>query len=118
MSDPTKPFPPPSAADDDEELDLDEDEDEPTPQPRAKATVAPGAGLVERAWTAQRNLEAKMQGVTRGRIARVLRMARKPEPEEFRQSSVIVLVGIGVIGAFGFFTYLFMQWFLGAIGAG
>ena len=116
MTDPNQPTPPPSAADDDEEM-LDDDADTPTPQPRAKATAAPGATLVERAWTAQRNLEAKAAGVTRGRIARVLRMARKPEPEEFRQSSIIVLVGIGVIGAFGFFTYLFMQWFLGALGA-
>jgi protein translocase SEC61 complex gamma subunit len=44
-------------------------------------------------------------------------MARKPEPEEFRQSAGIVLVGIAVIGGIGFLVYLLMDWLLGAIGA-
>lgn len=114
MTDPNQPTPTASPADDDEELEL---EDEPTPAPQVKAKAAPNATLVERAWTTQKNIEGRIQSVTRGRFARVLRMARKPEPEEFRQSSLIVLVGIGVIGAFGFFTYLFMQWLLKAIGA-
>ncbi|MEK6985148.1 MAG: preprotein translocase subunit SecE [Candidatus Thermoplasmatota archaeon] len=113
MTDPNQPIPPAGTADDEEELDI---EEEPKQAPRAKVAPA-SAKLVDRAWAAQKNLESRMAGLTRGRFARVLKMARKPEPEEFRQSSIIVLVGIGVIGAFGFFTYLFMQWLLSALGA-
>ena len=47
----------------------------------------------------------------------VLRMARKPEPEEFRQSATIVLVGIAVIGGLGFGAYLLMTWLLKVVGA-
>jgi protein transport protein SEC61 subunit gamma-like protein len=115
MTDPNQPIPPANAADE-EELDMDE-EDEPKQAPRAKTTAAPNSGLVGRAWAAQKNLEGRIQQLTRGRVARVLKMARKPEPEEFRQSATIVLVGIAVIGALGFFTYLFMAWLLVAIGA-
>ncbi len=116
MTDPNQPTPAAPPVDDEEDMEL---EDEPTPAPRApKVKAAPDASLVQRAWAVQRNVEGRIQSVTRGRIARVLRMARKPEPEEFRQSSIIVLVGIGVIGALGFFTYLFMSWLLRSMGAG
>jgi protein transport protein SEC61 subunit gamma-like protein len=84
--------------------------------PKQHATHVPqGDGFVERAWSAQDKISKRWEGLGRGRIARVLRMARKPEPEEFRQSAIIVLVGIAIIGAMGFFTYLFMSWLLKAI---
>jgi protein transport protein SEC61 subunit gamma-like protein len=84
--------------------------------PKPHATHVPkGDGFVERTWAVQDRLTKGWEGLGRGRIARVLRMARKPEPEEFRQSAMIVLVGIAIIGALGFFTYLFMSWLLKAI---
>jgi protein transport protein SEC61 subunit gamma-like protein len=69
-------------------------------------------GFLDRAWDAQEKVERKWAGLGSGRFARVLRMARKPEPEEFRQSATIVLVGIGVIGGLGFGVYLLMTWLL------
>src|ERR1043166_5921634 len=66
-------------------------------------------GFMARAWAVQLALDRKWDSLGKGRIARVLRMARKPEPDEFRQSSVIVLVGIAVIGGIGFLTYLLMR---------
>jgi protein transport protein SEC61 subunit gamma-like protein len=84
----------------------------PVPVPVAEA---PGEGLVDRAWEVQDRLTRKWEGLGKGRVARVLRMARKPEPDEFRQSAIIVLVGIAIIGALGFFTYLFMSWLLKTI---
>src|SRR5688572_24025251 len=74
-------------------------------------------GFLDRAWEAQEKVERKWAGLGSGRFARVLRMARKPEPEEFRQSSTIVLVGIGVIGGIGFLIFLAMDWILDAVGA-
>lgn len=107
--------------DDEESLDAIVDA-ETAPKHKAHASDAhkgkgPDAGFIDRAWNAQRKIEAKWGSLGSGRFARVLRMARKPEPEEFRQSSTIVLVGIGVIGGIGFAVYLFLDWFLGVIGA-
>jgi protein transport protein SEC61 subunit gamma and related proteins len=73
--------------------------------------------FLDKAWDAQHKAELKVEGVRTGRFARVLRMARKPEPEEFRQSATIVLVGIGVIGLIGFSIYLLMTWILKVVGA-
>lgn len=73
-------------------------------------------GFLDRSWTLQQKINRKWDSLGKGRIARVLRMARKPEPEEFRQSALIVLVGIAIIGAMGFFVYLFMSWLLRAGG--
>jgi protein transport protein SEC61 subunit gamma-like protein len=101
-----------------EEQDLNdviEEETAPKPKPSHPHAPAPSGGFVDRAWDAQDKLSKRWEGLGKGRIARVLRMARKPEPEEFRQSALIVLVGIAIIGAMGFFTYLFMSWLLTAI---
>ncbi len=89
---------------------MDDDADEVLPAPKPTRRVEPeGPGFLTRAWSWQHAIDRKWAGLGRGRIARVLRMARKPEPEEFRQSAVIVLVGIAVIGGIGFFMYLFMS---------
>ncbi|MCA1811000.1 MAG: protein translocase SEC61 complex subunit gamma [Halobacteriales archaeon] len=90
-------------------------EEETAPRHPHADHVPQGDGFVDRAWTVQDRLAKGWEGLGKGRIARVLRMARKPEPEEFRQSAMIVLVGIGIIGALGFFVYLFMAWLLKAI---
>ena len=72
--------------------------------------------FLDRSWAAQRKVEKKINSIGKGRYARVLRMARKPEPEEFKQTSNIVLVGIAVIGGIGFVIFLFMDWLQGVIG--
>lgn len=107
---------------DDEET-LDEVvEAETAPKPKAHASDAHrkagrDAGFIDRAWETQRKIEGKWASLGSGRYARVLRMARKPEPEEFRQSATIVLVGIAVIGGIGFAVYLLLDWLLGVVGA-
>lgn len=74
-------------------------------------------GFVDKAWDAQRKVEKKLGGIGKGKYARVLRMARKPEPEEFKQTSNVVLIGIAVIGGIGFAVFLLMDWLLGVVGA-
>jgi len=102
--------------DDDESLDqVVEEETAPKPKPQHQHPhAAPGAeeSFLDKAWDAQENLERKWSSLGSGRFARVLRMARKPEPEEFRQSATIVLVGIGIIGGLGFSVYLLMTFIL------
>jgi len=76
---------------------------------RPEPTGPPPRTFLERSWALQHRIERRWESIGRGRIARVLRMARKPEADEFRQSAVIVLVGIAVIGGIGFFIYLLMS---------
>ena len=117
-----EPNAPTQPRDDDESLDA-VVEAETAPKRKAhasdahKAPAGADASFIEKAWQAQRRIEAKWLSFGSGRYARVLRMARKPEPEEFRQSATIVLIGIAVIGGIGFAVYLLMSWLLKLVGA-
>ncbi len=73
--------------------------------------------FIDKSWDVQRKVEKKLGAIGKGKYARVLRMARKPEPEEFKQTSNVVLIGIAVIGGIGFAIFLLMDWLQGAIGA-
>ena len=73
--------------------------------------------FLDGAWEAQHRLEKRINSIGKGKYARVLRMARKPDPEEFRRTSGIVLVGIAVVGGIGFAIYLLMTWLLKLVGA-
>lgn len=102
-----------------EMLDVEEQEETSTPPaPRPASAKAQGSGLVASAWKAQDSIERRWDRLGKGRFARVLKMARKPEPEEFRQSALVVLVGIAVIGLMGFLMYLFTRTVLNVLGAG
>ena len=97
-------------------IDVDE-QDEPTakPTPQRHHKESEGTGFMASAWQAQEKLERRWDRLGKGRFARVLKMARKPEPEEFRQSATVVLVGIAVIGFIGFMTKLFVEFLLGTV---
>lgn len=86
----------------------------------AKGTGAPTSsgdkGFVDKAWDVQHRLEQRTKRFGSGRYARVLRMARKPEPEEFRRTSIIVAIGLIVIGAIGFAILLLMEGLNGLLG--
>lgn len=73
------------------------------PQPR------PRDSLVGRAWEAQDKLEVRLSNLGKGKYGRVLRMARKPTPEEFRKSALVAAAGIGILGTLGFFIYYVMS---------
>lgn len=99
----------------DEEIeDVDIEEEAPV-RPAPVRPEAQGTGLVASAWRAQTALERKWAGLGKGRFARVLKMARKPEPEEFQQSAMVVLVGIGVLGLMAFLMYLLIRAVLGLL---
>lgn len=73
--------------------------------------------FMDKSWDAQRKLEKKIGGIGSGKYARVLKMARKPDAEEVRNTSKIVLIGIGVIGGIGFIMFLLVRGLLGLFGA-
>ncbi|MGB1697745.1 MAG: protein translocase SEC61 complex subunit gamma [Thermoplasmatota archaeon] len=73
--------------------------------------------FMEKSWAAQRKVEKKLGSIGKGKYARVIKMARKPDQEEVRNTSKIVLIGIGVIGGIGFAMFLLVRGILGIFGA-
>ena len=60
----------------------------------------------------QDRIEAQFRKITRGSWARIIRMARKPSKQEFRQTSIICGIGLFVLGAIGFGILVVMDNFL------
>jgi len=67
------------------------------------------ADIVDKSWEVQRRIEERAKRLGKGRYGRVLKMARKPTPEEY--SKVVMITGLGLlfIGFTGFFIYWFMK---------
>lgn len=66
-------------------------------------------GIVDRAWEAQDRLEARVGNLGKGKYGRVLRMARKPTPEEYSRTSKITMIGVAALGGLGFLIYQLMR---------
>ncbi len=65
--------------------------------------------LVGKAWDAQERLEGRLANIGRGKYGRVLRMSRKPTPEEFRKASLVAAAGILFLGTIGFLIFYVMS---------
>ena len=65
--------------------------------------------IVAKAWDAQERLEGRLANIGRGKYGRVLRMARKPTPEEYRKAATVSAVGLAVLGALGFLIFFLMS---------
>ena len=50
----------------------------------------------------QNELEGRVRGLQTGSYARILKMARKPSKQEFRQTVIVCGIGMFVLGAIGF----------------
>jgi protein transport protein SEC61 subunit gamma-like protein len=57
-------------------------------------------------------IEAQFRKVSRGSWARILRMARKPTPQEFKQTVIICGIGLFILGAIGFAMLVLMDNFI------
>jgi protein transport protein SEC61 subunit gamma-like protein len=62
--------------------------------------------ILKSTWNLQRKVEERTKRIGRGKYGRVLKMARKPDKEEFTKVVQITGVGIILIGALGFVIYL------------
>lgn len=87
----------------------------PRPPPHA-IPEGPQKSFIDRAWEKQYRLEARIKQLGHGRYSRVIKMARKPEHEEFVKAAKITGIGIAVIGTVGFGILLFMQWMMALLG--
>lgn len=65
--------------------------------------------FVGRAWDAQDKLEGRLSNLGKGKYGRVLRMARKPTPEEYRKAALVSAIGIAILGALGFLIFYLMS---------
>lgn len=65
--------------------------------------------LVGKAWDAQDKLEGRLSNIGRGKYGRVLRMARKPTPEEYRKAAIVSAAGLLFLGAMGFLVFYLMS---------
>ena len=65
--------------------------------------------LVGRAWDAQDKLEGRLANLGRGKYGRVIRMARKPTPEEYRKAATVSAAGLVLLGAMGFVIFVLMS---------
>lgn len=78
------------------------------PTERPSPPTSGNGGIVDRAWEIQHRLEARAKNLGKGKYGRVLKMARKPDQDEFNQVAKVTAVGMIVIGALGFLIYYVM----------
>jgi protein transport protein SEC61 subunit gamma-like protein len=57
----------------------------------------------------QDRLEASFRRLGRGSWARILRMARKPTKQEFKQTNIICGIGLFILGFIGFVILVIMD---------
>ena len=62
--------------------------------------------IVEKSWELQRKLNKKVANIGTGKYGRVLKMATKPDSEEYYTSALITGLGILLIGSIGFLIWL------------
>jgi len=60
---------------------------------------------LDKFWAAQRKIEEKVLNLGKGRYGRVIKMARKPDREEYVKITQITGIGILLVGGLGFLIY-------------
>lgn len=63
--------------------------------------------FVEWVWNKQDALEERVRRLSRGKLGRVMRLAKKPSYDEFTKTSWTVAIGIVITGGIGFTIYYF-----------
>jgi protein transport protein SEC61 subunit gamma-like protein len=66
--------------------------------------------LAEETLKVQEKNDNKARSLSRGKLGRILKMARKPDNEEFKKTCLITMAGMLLIGFIGFFIYLIWQY--------
>ncbi|UCF08866.1 MAG: protein translocase SEC61 complex subunit gamma [Thermoplasmata archaeon] len=62
--------------------------------------------IVEKTWEIQDKIEEKTKYMGKGKYGRVLKMARKPDSEEYTKTLQITGLGIVLLGGLGFLIFL------------
>lgn len=61
--------------------------------------------IIDKSWKLQESIEELFRGMGKGNYGRVIKMARKPEYDEYMKTCGITGLGILVIGLLGFSIY-------------
>ncbi len=61
--------------------------------------------IIDKSWKLQESIEELFRGMGKGSYGRVIKMARKPEYDEYMKTCGITGLGILVIGLLGFSIY-------------
>jgi protein transport protein SEC61 subunit gamma-like protein len=62
--------------------------------------------IMEWSWKEQSKAEERMKRFGKGKYGRVLKMAKKPDAEEYKRTLQITSIGVLLIGGLGFIIYL------------
>ncbi len=65
-------------------------------------------GVQDKLVEQQEKIERKFQGIGKGKYARILKMAKKPDGNEYTKVVLIAGVGIVFLGLIGFVIYYIM----------
>lgn len=68
------------------------------------------AEIMEKGWEVQRRIEERLKRVGKGKYGRILKMARKPTPDEYSKVLIITGLGLVAVGALGFIIYFVMRY--------
>ncbi|MBS3816129.1 MAG: protein translocase SEC61 complex subunit gamma [Candidatus Thermoplasmatota archaeon] len=61
--------------------------------------------IVEGSWRVQDKIEEKAGKIGKGKFGRILKMARKPDQDEYKKTLMIVIAGVLLIGGLGFLIF-------------
>ncbi len=61
--------------------------------------------IMEYSWKTQRWAEGRIKGFGKGKYGRVLKMAKKPDGEEYKRTLQVTSIGAVLIGGLGFLIY-------------
>jgi len=61
--------------------------------------------IMEKSWEVQKKIEERANKIGKGKYGRILKMARKPDMEEYKKTLTICILGILLIGGLGFLIY-------------
>jgi protein transport protein SEC61 subunit gamma-like protein len=71
--------------------------------------------IVKGSWSFQEKFEERIKRLGKGKYGRVLKMARKPDNDEFLKVVQVTGIGMILIGALGFLIYLLWTYLPGWI---
>ena len=66
--------------------------------------------VVEKSWEVQKDIEERVQRIGKGKYGRVIKMARKPSPDEYIKVAQITGLGLLLVGGVGFLIYWLMTY--------
>jgi len=61
--------------------------------------------IIEESWKLQKKIEDRANKIGKGKYGRILKMARKPDADEYQKTLTICIAGILLIGGLGFLIY-------------